>query len=178
MLFSDSKSNIDKQALRQFIVAELIDLRQKQDELIHGNDNRQFWEGFHNQIVNSDEKEELVKVEEQLMYLGEFIDKWIEMAVESDERFEFFILSKAEELNTGDQQKDYFWALQIRHDQLVGLVEVIKALVDHLGRLVEMEPKEALEDGVIAGMSEKTIEDQVYLEAESIHKQREAIRNG
>jgi len=27
-------------------------------------------------------------------------------------------------------------------------------------------------------MSEKTIEDQVYLEAESIHKQREAIRNG
>ena len=114
-------------------------------------------------------------MENQLTSLEQMIGVWIATALDSPERLEFFVLSKAEEIKSGDQQRDYFWALQIRHDQLVALVDVLRALAAHLHRYVKMDPTSVINDATFQGLTEYGIEKQIYLEAENIHKHREKI---
>lgn len=177
-MFIDEKSGVDREALRTHVLGELERMREALSQLLTGERYHGFWEGVHNSIVEIDDqqkKEPLLKVESQLKNLPEFIDTWIQSAVESSERFEFFVSAKAEDVASGDQQHDYFWALQIRHDQLVGLVTVLSTLLDHIKSWVEMEPREVVEDGVFLGLTEYSVEDQIYLEAEQIHKKREKL---
>ena len=57
-------------------------------------ENQSFWNGLHALIVTAQQKEareKMAMAEEQLLNLEGFIKGWIETAVESSERFEFFV---------------------------------------------------------------------------------------
>jgi hypothetical protein len=174
-MLTDETRVIDKNGLRQQVLDELSEIRQQVHYLLTSATHRLFWERLHQTILDQTEdeaKKQYLEVEKQLLELEAYVSKWIESSVESVERFEFFILAKAQEVGSGDQDKDYYWALTIRRDQLLGLISVLKTLIRHLATLVEMEGREVLEDPVIVGMTEYPIDTQVFLEAEKAHKLR------
>src|SRR5690606_33816058 len=107
-------------------------------------------------------------------HLPQYIESWIARSVDSNERFEFFIAAKAEEIKSGDQSRDYFWALQIRHDQLIAVVRVSSRLIEVLQKWITQSPDEVIDDELFHGLVETNLEEQIYLEAENIHKQRAA----
>ncbi len=175
MLFIDEKSGVDKEALREYVLGKLKDLLATTEGLLHDEKSSKFWDAAKNsltEIEDENEKEEFESALEQVVEVDQFIKSWIQNSVESSERFEFFILTKAEEVSSGDQAKDYFWAMQIRHDQLVALVRVLEKLVEHMNEWLQIKPNELFNSPVFAGLCEYGLEDQVYLEAESIAKQK------
>jgi len=173
MVFIDSKSNIDKEALRKYVLDELELQAKRCEGLLSGEDQEKFWNKLHDLIVvNEKNTGAWLNLEKQLTSLPEFIKSWIETTVDSPERMEFFILSKAEEIRSGDKERDYFWAMQIRHDQLVALIRVVSMLITRLEKLIKLPVDEVLEDPVIQGLTEKSVEDQIFLEAQKIHQDR------
>src|SRR5690606_25371296 len=119
------------------------------------------------------EKELYLEVLNEIDTLPKYIQSWIDKSVDSPERFEFFVGSKAEEISTGDEKKDYFWAMQIRHDQLIAVTRVIGRLLEIIEKWVVLDPAAIYQEEVFQGLSEYSIEKQVYLEAENIHKSRQ-----
>ena len=180
MLFSDEKSKIDREALREYVLKQLEDLFELSAQLIIDDKHKKFWDDLHNLImVTSDEKEKqaYLNVLSQLRHLPDFIKQWKVTAVDSEARFDFFVISKAEEIKSGNEKHDYFWALQIRHDQLVALVRMVDELMKHIREWVELPAKVVIEDAIFQGLTDYSLEDQIYLEAENIHKKRESMIN-
>lgn len=141
---------------------------------------RQFWIQLHHYLLHWEdplERQNLLDVEAQLVTLPVFIETWIKTAVETPQTWEFFILTKAQEINSGDRDRDYFWALAIRRDQMVGLVRVLETLTTDIKVWVTKQPKDLVEDSVFLGLTEKNIEKQVYLEAEKVHRELESLDN-
>lgn len=175
-MFVDAKSRVDREGLRKYVVDQLEILRQRAEVL--NNDYSDFWDKAElvarKQLLEK-EKERAVDAFLQLRHLPEYIGMWMETAVDTPERFDFFVLTKAHELKSGDQQKDYFWAIQIRHDQLVALVRVLDLLIDVMKLWVTMRPDKVLEDPVFAGLTKYGIEDQVFMEAERVYKERQRL---
>ena len=171
-MFIDTESTVDKEALREYVLQRLEKFEARASQLVAGGGN--FWEQLHNHIASQEEeqKTEAFKVEAQIKELPAFISGWIQNSVETSERFEFFISTKAEEIQSGDQKHDYFWAMQIRHDQLIALLKVLETLLKHIKAWTLLEPEKVVEDSVFQGLKEYSIEDQIYLEAENIHRQR------
>lgn len=170
-MFIDQNSSIDKHALRSYVYNELTKTKAQVESLLIKHHT--FWQNLHHVIVSNPEfKEEHLRVEEELLTLPKYIDNWIETALDSEERLDFFISAKAEEIRSGDQFRDYFWALQVRHDQLVALVKVLTTLIDHLNRWSTMLPEDVIADPVWKGLLDYSIDKQIYLEAENIHKKR------
>ena len=180
MLFIDHNSTIDKEALVQYVKNELLNCQHVIDQLLIDNSYSTFWEGLHNAIVNisnTQDKQNWMRVEKQIKGLHNFINIWLSSSVESLERFEFFIQAKAAEINSGDNLKDYFLALQMRHDQLVALVSVLNTLSKHMDHWVVMKPENVLNDPVFMGIAQYSIEDQIYLEAKKIYQARQKLLN-
>lgn len=176
MFTKNNYQSIDQEALRQYTANRLKQLKEQAFELTQDSTNISFWQQLHDHIAlntSDTEKSMLIKVESQLKHVSDFIQGWYDTAVDSPERLEFFIRSKAAELKSGDKDNDYYWAIQIRHDQLVGLIHVLEHLVKHLKRWIKLSPEQVLNDPVFQGMTRYTLEDQVYLEAQKVHKQRE-----
>lgn len=174
-MYQDEQTTIDRESLRQYTKSQLAKIFEQTSRLINSDETRAFWQGLHNIIAakQKPEQDDLINIESQLTHLPIFVSTWISSAVDTPERLEFFILAKADEIASGDQQKDYFWAMQIRHDQLVALVRVLTKLVELMSKWVKSDPKIIVGDAFFLGLSESSIEDQIYLEAESIHKKRQ-----
>ncbi len=178
MLFVDAKSNVDKEALRQYVARELEILLDRIEVVLYGDRGKEYWDGFHNMVglwKNEKKKTKWLKVEAQLINLDKFVKGWVTTSVETPERFEFFVLSKAEEIASGDQQHDYFWALQIRHDQLVALVEVLTEYVKLVEELIRRSPKDVVDEKRLKGLADKSMEELVYFRAEKINKDRNKV---
>lgn len=174
-MFVDKNSEIDREAMRTYVLAELTQLKDQVGEIVLDDKHQPVWKQLHDFIVThvpDQEKDKALNLENQIKNLPQYLNQWIETSVDSPERLEFFIGSKAEEIKSGDQQRDYFWALQIRHDQLVALVRVVSRLVNELNQWLQLEPKEIFQEPVFQGLLDFSIEDQIYLEAENIQKQR------
>jgi hypothetical protein len=172
--YVDLNGKIDALSLRQDVKVELDKLK-IQIEYLLGGTHRQFWELLHHHLVrieDDNEKQQYLEIEAQLTTLPEFIETWIKTAVETLETFDLFVMIKASEVKSGNKDGDYFWALAIRHDQLLGLTRVIKALTENLNRWVTMQPNEVMTDGVFWGISQYNIEKQIYLESEKVHQER------
>jgi hypothetical protein len=139
---------------------------------------QEFWDRLvtsASQRLFDKERQQALTVIDQLVHLPQFIQTWMSTALDSAQRFEFFIMTKAHELNSGDQQKDYYWALQIRHDQLVALVRVVEMLLDKMKLWASLRPAQVLDDPVFAGLTEYNVEQQIFLEAERIYKERQTL---
>jgi hypothetical protein len=176
-LFVGSDSKVDREALREYALKKLNQFDTKSQFLLRTRENQNFWSTLHRLIASMPEQEKAsyLKIENQLVNLPSFIEGWIRMAVETEQRFSFFVKSKAEEIGTGDEKKDYFWALQIRHDQMIGLLRVLETLLSIIESWVLKNPKEVLNDGIFLGLEVHTIEDQIYLEAEKVKSEREKL---
>jgi hypothetical protein len=176
-LFIDTQSRVDREALREYALKKLTHFAQACHVLIGSSDNKAFWDQLHHQILslNQEDKSNYLKIENQLTSLPNFIEGWIRMAVESEERFAFFIKSKAEEIKSGDEKKDYFWALQIRHDQIIGLLRVLETFIAIIETWVQKPPTQVINDGVFIGLNVHSLEEQIYLEAEKVKSEREKL---
>lgn len=175
-MFIDHNSDIDKEALRQFVLKELGQLKLAYSETILGQSQTVFWNNLHDAIVtkigNNQELDKALVLEGQIHNLPAYIDQWIQTAVDSTERFDFFISAKAEEIKSGDTMHDYFWALQIRHDQLTALVRVLSRLYNEITQWLLLEPSAVIDSPIFQGLLDYSIEAQIYLEAENIQRLR------
>ena len=177
-MFVDNKSKVDREALREYCLKKLTQLDNQAKFMLENDKNKDFWTEIHETIGRDKEnthKNELLEVLVQIAHLPEFIESWIHMAVDSNERFDFFVRAKAEEIASGDEKRDYFWAMQIRHDQLVALLRVLELLIKHIERWVKTTVGEVLEDPIFLGLTEHNVEEQIYLEAELVKKEREKL---
>jgi hypothetical protein len=57
----------------------------------------------------------------------------------------------------------------------VALVRVLDMLIDKMKQWVTLRPDKILEDPVFAGLTEYGVEDQVYMEAERVYKERQRV---
>jgi len=173
-LYVDSEGKIEAEALRLEVSKQLAAFNDEVVYLINPNTFK-FWEKLHNLIANKNNgtgKEDYLRIEAQLRTLPEFLNTWKRTAVESPERWEMFILTKAQEIRSGNRDSDYFWALAIRHDQIVALIRVLERLEQHIKKWMTMKPAQVLEDGVFWGLSAYSLEKQIYMEAEKVHQER------
>lgn len=158
---------IDKEKFRALVYRELLEIRKGYDLFKHSSDGEKLFSSLRNSIglmENQLTREKYLKALRQIEGISEYINDWINLSVDSNERFDFFILAKAQEVNSGDPQKDYFWALHMRHDQLLGLIKVLKQFIGHLKRFVSLPINRVLNDEVFVGLLERSLEDQVKLE--------------
>jgi hypothetical protein len=176
-IFVTKQGDIDTPALVAYCASHLLALENEAQRYINGERYKAFWNQLQALIFekSGEEKQELLRVERQLVHLPEVISQWHHLAVDSMERFNFFVAVKAKEIASGDEKHDYYWALQIRHDQLVALVEVMELLLGHIRRWVEMDALEVIGDGVFLGLETRSVEEQIYLEAERIHTLRASL---
>ncbi len=173
--FIDSSSRVDREGLRNFVLQEMKKYRVLSESICTGR--LDFWERLAmvaNRSLSSDDRKPALNAIDQLIHLPEFIDSWMATALDSPERFEFFVLAKAHELKSGNPDKDYFWAMQIRHDQLVALVTVVEMLLDKMKLWTSLRPEAILEDPIFSGLTQYNVEQQIFLEAERIYKSRES----
>lgn len=176
-MFVDENSSVDREALRNYINTQLSELKVHAQELITDSTKISFWNKLRDNVItlneaSESEKEAYTLLINQICNLPKYIDKWRVTSVDTTERLEFFVASKAEEINSGDQEHDYFWALQIRHDQLISVVRVISRLLETIEKWVTQQPIYVLDDPVFQGLLEYDIEEQIFLEAKFIHEQR------
>ena len=174
MIFVDKNSAIDKESLRIYALNKLLNSRDMMQALIA----KPIWEKLYNAVSVEENKLRLDtyrKSQSQLLGLCGFIDSYIKTALDSAERFEFFVQVKALELISKDQNNDYFWALQIRHDQVVAVVGVIEKIIRLVSSWSRMSVDEILSDEEYLKLAHTSIEDQVYLEAERVYKERNKI---
>lgn len=164
---------IDKHASFQNLQRELEKLYQHYHAWLHDPNKQVFWQNLHQAIANhsdNSEKQQLMRAETELLNASDYLKEWIDMAVDSPERFEFFIQTKAAEIQGESALSDYYWALRIRIDQLTALVHVYRTLIDYLEQWSQLSPQTVLDDAVFLGLSCQSIKDQVYLEATRLSK--------
>lgn len=174
MIFVNKNSAIDKESLRTYALNKLSNNRDMMQALMA----KPIWEKLHNAVGSEENKIQLAKYRKsqaQLLGLCGFIDSYIKAALDSSERFELFVQVKAIELKSKNQRNDYFWALQIRHDQVVASVEVVEKIVKLVNSWSKMSVDEILKDKEYINLAHTSIEDQVYLEAERVYKERNKI---
>ena len=179
MLYIETDGRVNGPKLRESVFEGLKSLLKQAEYCLNENANQAFWRYLHQVIVSSyldEDKQSLLEVEAQINGLPLFIETWIKTAVESPERFEMFIKIKAAEVGSGDEKHDYYEALLIRHDQLVALREVLGTLLKHIDRWLTMRAEEVVEDEVYVGLIDYSIEQQIYLEAQRIHRLRTEVK--
>jgi hypothetical protein len=93
-------------------------------------------------------------------------------ALDSSERFDLFIQIKSSELEGNDATHNYFWALQIRHDQILAVLAVIKEILLQLQTFIQLPIKALISEEDFLSLGMISIEDRVYLMAEKIYKER------
>ena len=171
MIFVNQNSAIDKESLRAFALAEL----KNQKTTISSEISKPVWDELHNAIGSLENDNKIQKyreAESQILSLVGFIDSFVMTALDSRERFELYVQIKAADLKHSDQNHNYFWALQIRHDQVVALVTVVKNLTKNIVKWSRQSVNEILADEEFLNLIETSVEEQVYLEAEKVYKER------
>lgn len=170
--FNDNK--LEKEQLRIFIQEELHKLRKIITNILYLKENEILWQQLHDKSAIS-EKPELVKASNAIQKIPIEIDFWEREGVESQERFEFFILSKAAELNSGDQNRDYYHAMLIRHDQLLAVTFVLKQSVKHLQNCLSIPYNEIIHSDDYKYFYARTTAERIYKMAEIIYKTRKRL---
>jgi hypothetical protein len=173
-VYYNEEGAIDATALRTQTKAALIKLLQTVSFIKSSERFEAFWKNMHLTVHEEPYKKNVVyaKTELTLLRLDQFIETWIQSAVESKERFDFFVQAKASEIDGSDPDENYYKALGIRHDQLLALVRVLQVLVTLMQTWATIPIDNVLESPEFQGLLETPLETQIFLEAEAIANQR------
>ncbi len=122
---------VEKEKLYHFVSKRFFDIQHRNYKYFSMDKNVNFFKSLKDQaVINNDKMLKHTVV--NILKLPITLDDWISESTSSQERFEFFIISKAAELSSGDQKKDYYNALLIRHDQLLSAVYVFMYAIMNL----------------------------------------------
>lgn len=176
--FLDNQQKIQKEGLREYSLKKLTMHLNWVSFWVQGSENVSRWNSLADYISSHDrepEYETWKKGLDQIMIIPKTIKGWINDHVDSVERLEFSISSKAAELASGDDLHDYYMALTIRHDQLLACVEVLGDAVVKLGEIIKMNDNQAiLESEAFGFFASKEMETYIYELAQSICSERES----
>lgn len=174
--FTNPSGHIEKEKLRRYILESLTKLHTQVDYLINQPKNKHQLHQLHDKVTKqenvSTQKTQIQKAISQINHLHQDINHWIQDHVDTPERLEFSIQTKALEVNSGDQNYDYQLALTIRHDQLLAAVLVFQEAVSMLQELIQLPLPEAKESPQLNFFSTTSISDRIYHLAKQVYYQR------
>lgn len=172
--FFDENNKLNKNQLKEYVSESLSVMKMKLDVLLYREKYKKFWADLQNYCAINHKADCLAACKEVLL-LPKLIDYWEKESVESDQRFDFFIVSKASELASGDEVKDYYHALLIRHDQLLAVVEVFQEAINFLEEIVTNEIKYVPNSSQINFFSKWSVEKRIFITAENFYKLRKDL---
>jgi len=167
-----TKNNkLNAEDLRLYTKKQFTHIYTQFEEIIHSPQKQTYWQklrdfGITKQIKNTEE------AFRNIFSLLDQIDLWYQKSVRDKPTFEFFIRSKAAELNSGDQIKDYYHALMIRHDQLLAVVFYFSQALFYLRQSLEKTPKHFFDSQSFKYFATCSSENQIYLVAELFYQVR------
>ena len=168
---------IDKLALRKYVYDELQRMYAWTEYLLHNPEYRDKWRTIGDYVESHDgrpEQEAWRLAVGEITTLDQQIKGWIDDHVDSDERMEFSIASKAAEISSGNEMFDYYHALMVRHDQLLACVEVFCEAAEKLAAITKLPDVGAVvESESFKFFTEKTIAQHIYEMAKIMFKLRE-----
>jgi len=112
----------------------------------------------------------------EIKSLPNYVSHWITDLVDSQERFEFTIMTKATEINSSDPEYNYFYALLVRHDQLLAAVFVFRQDLVNLTHLTKLDLDPSIIDSPAFNyFTTHNFQDRVYFMAQEIFAQRKLL---
>lgn len=167
-------NKLDKEKLRLFILDNLNETKKQLNEILFQAEQISFWDKIQDLATISNDYNQKIAIS-QIRLLPKTIDDWIKESVASKESFEFFILSKAAELSSGDKIKDYFYALKIRNDQLLAFLFVCTESLNNINICYQKAASEVLNLKEYRYFGEKEIKTRVFEIAEKLYQERVKI---
>ncbi|NMC36183.1 hypothetical protein GYA49_04005 [Candidatus Beckwithbacteria bacterium] len=167
--------SLQKEKLRLYVLRVLQSSRQQLEHYIYTPIHEPFWNQVHDSAIASSNDSWKTSITE-IKSLGKQIDFWINEAVSSPQRMEFFILQKATELSSGNQNKDYFLALMIRNDQLLAVVTVFQEAVEHIKNCLSFDVQTIFDSPDFNFFAQKSIEKRIFEMAEAYFQTRSQMK--
>lgn len=109
--------------------------------------------------------------------LQTLIDFWNRESVSTPERFEFFVLSKAVELSSGDKDRDYYNALMIRHDQLLAATIIFTQCLENIKACTGIPINQVIKSSEFIYFGEKETDARIFEMAKEFYKIRLELGN-
>lgn len=172
-MFIDDESRVDKEALRVYVLQHLEAAHERVQYLKHNPSIQTRWHELRDLVYSEHEHNEAYKQGIELIeHLDEQLHVWIHDHLDAPERFEFSVQTKALELNSGDQDYDYYMALMIRHDQFLSVVLVFEEIIKIVEKLLTSGDITLQENGSWNYLIEKTVDVRIFEIAEEMYRQR------
>lgn len=159
-----------KNKFREFVLNKLYKILGEIDFLTKSSKYKIFWIKVKDLAAVSD-KSKIITIE-KILELKKYLEKWIRDSVLSKERFEFFILCKASEINSGDKIYAYYLAQLIRHDQLLSAVLVFSQVLVKLKSCAKIEVGKVLQSKEFIYFENLDIEKKIFVTATRIFEFR------
>ncbi|MGI5828412.1 MAG: hypothetical protein ACOX6V_05325 [Patescibacteria group bacterium] len=172
LFFEENK--LQKEQLRTYVLQQLTTIRKEFDYYLHTPNMSDLW----NQVGNLSSFTTNRTYQDacrRVLNLTNEIDFWIKECVSSEQHLEFFILSKASELNSGDKDRDYYNALLIRHDQLLAVTEVFKTALDNLKACSKLPSNCIIHSKEFEYFIEKDLKTRIFELAEEFYVTRKEL---
>lgn len=166
---------LDKHKLQQFVLKHLDNISSQLDYYLYSPKYQKFWHHLRDHCVISLNQELCINGVKEIEKTADQVKDWLKESVESSERLEFFILSKACEIASGDKEKDYYHAQFIRHDQLLAVVIVFGQAYEHILAMLELPSNKIYNSVHFNFFQEKSIEARIYEKAEQFYQVRKDI---
>ena len=166
-------NQLKKEDLRIFILDQFNHYLTQLHDPLHLIQNHQLWTKLSDQAAIAQNDDHL-KACQAITTLDKQVQYWIKEGVETPQRFEFFILSKAAQLNSGDQNRDYYHAMLIRHDQLLAVNHVLGQAIKHITNCLKLPQQEIRNSDDFRFFYLRTIEERIFKTAQLIYKTRKS----
>lgn len=174
---SGDDNKINKHYLRKYVNDELNQFIAWTDFLLNNPEYKNKWRLLHDYIQSHSERSEYQKWQfgiSEMFSLTEQITGWLNDHVDSEERMEFSIASKAAEISSGNEMFDYFQAMLVRHDQLLACVEIFKEATKNLAELSKLSDiGEIVTHSSFEYFCEKSLSNHIYELAKIMYKMRQ-----
>jgi hypothetical protein len=105
------------------------------------------------------------------------VDYWLRESVSTPQSLEFFILSKAVEISSGNKEQDYYDAMMIRNDQLLAVVEVFTQALAHIQVCSTLSPEQILISPDFIYFADKEVDTRIFETAVLFYDARRALGN-
>jgi hypothetical protein len=166
---------LKKDNLRIYILDNLVKIKKQIDGLLYQGSNQKYWQDVQNAAAFADDEDIKIAIA-QIKSLPKLIEDWIRESVSSTQRFEFFILSKAAELSSGDKDHDYFYALKIRNDQLLAFLYLCVEALNNMEVCVQQPIQEVFKMKEYKYFGKKLLTSRVFEIANLLCKTRVQLK--